>query len=185
MTSVGLALSIDERRIEVQAAWRKAVARELGPTDPALGFAAGPLLQELALFLRGDLPSRSGEGAAEAVARCAVLVRSSASPVQLAREVALLRRVLWEALRPLGHPASPEERRAVDGWLDEALAGALERVDRARVRTQSRLSAPIIVPARAGAAAPPAPEPAEEDLPFADAELIEEPAPGEERTAGA
>ncbi len=183
MTSVGLALSIDERRIDVQAAWRKAVARELGPTDPALGFAAGPLLQELALFLRGDLPSRSGEGAAEAVARCAVLVRSSASPAQLAREVAVLRRALWEALRPLGHPASAEERRAVDGWLDEALAGALERVDRARARSQARLS-PIIVPARAGAAPSPAPD--EEDLPFAEAELIEEPAPGEaERTAGA
>jgi hypothetical protein len=181
VTSVGLGLSIDERRTDVQAAWRRAVAAELGPSDPALGFAVGPLLRELALSLRGDLPT-GREGSAEAVARLAVLVRASASPAQLARETKLLRRALWEALRPLGHPAFPEERRVVDEWLDEALAGALERVERARARGQARLSAPVIVPARAGPAAPAA----DDDLPFAEAELVEDPPGGEaERTAGA
>ncbi|BDG07147.1 hypothetical protein [Anaeromyxobacter paludicola] len=174
MTSAGLGLSIDERRAEVQAAWRRAVTSELGPSEPALGFAVGPLLRELALSLRGDLPGLAEGSPGEAIARCAVLVRSGASPVRLAREVKHLRRALWDALRPHGHPAAPEERRAVDEWLDDALAGALERVERARARTQARLAAPVIVPPRAAPAVPPA---AEEDLPFADAELVED-APG-------
>jgi len=178
-----LGLSIDERRTEVQAAWRRAVAAELGPSDPALGFAVGPLLRELTLSLRGDLSGAGGERAAEAVARCAVLVRAAASPVQLAREAKLLRRALWQTLRPLGHPASPEERRTVDEWLDEALAGALERVERARLRGQARLAAPVIVPPRA-AAQPPLPGP-DDDLPFAEAELIEDsPAPVSELAEG-
>jgi hypothetical protein len=132
-----VALLIEEQRGEIVAAWRHEVERELGG-EPSLAFAVGPLLREMALALRGDAPpllaARPAEPAA-AGARSVVLVRSGASPGRLAREFRLLHRALWQALRQAGAVVGGEERRAADEWLDEALAVAVERVDRLRTRT--------------------------------------------------
>lgn len=137
MRAVAVALLMEEQRGEIVAAWRREVERELGG-EPALAFAVGPLLREMALALRGDapalLPARPADSAA-AGARSAVLVRSGASPGRLAREFRLLHRALWQALKQAGAVVGGEERRAADEWLDEALAVAVERVDRLRART--------------------------------------------------
>ena len=130
--------------------------------DPALAFAVAPLLRELTLAFGGeDQPQRSRE----AWKRCAVLVRSNATPAQLAREMKLLHRAAWDALRVRGAPVPQSERRAADEWLDDALAEALDRLDRVRQRVASfEVQGPVVIPplARlrpAGAAVRPPPLP--------------------------
>src|SRR3990172_1507876 len=94
--STGLGLLLEEHRAEIAGAWRQAVGQELGAKEPALDFAVAPLLRELALALgAGGERCRSRE----AWTRCAVMVRSTAAPAQLAREVKLLHRWAREALR--------------------------------------------------------------------------------------
>ena len=136
MRAAAVGLLVEEQRGEVAAAWKRAVERELGG-EPALAFAVGPLLREMGLALRADAPSsrRGGEAPeADAPLRSAVLVRSGAPPARVAREFKLLHRVLWETLRAAGAIVAGEERRAADEWLDEALAAALDRLDRVRMR---------------------------------------------------
>ncbi len=163
MGATGMGLLLEEHRGEIIAAWRQAVERELAVSEPALAFAVAPMLREMALAVGGDgLIQRSHE----AWTRCAVLVRSNASSAQLAREMKLLHRCLWDALRLRGAPVSPTERRAADEWLDEALAEALDRLERVRIRAASFESGPVIVPpiarrtmAAQGARVPQAPPP--------------------------
>ena len=131
MNTIGVALLVEEHRGDIATAWRAAMGTE---AEPALGFAIAPLLRELSLTLRDE--GGTGRGA-EAWGRIAVLVRSSARPAQLARELKLLQRALWEALASSGQPVSAAERIAVDGWLFDLLAECLERLE----RLQSRLAA--------------------------------------------
>jgi hypothetical protein len=155
---VAVGLLLEEQRGDVTAAWRGLVERELGG-EPAMEFAVGPILREMALALRGDAPpsrARSGDGRE----RCAVLVRSGAPPARVAREFKLLHRAVWDVLRAAGRIVGADERRAVDEWLDEALATALERIERVRMRLDLLEHGPAVVPARPGpavASAPPAP----------------------------
>ncbi len=153
MGSTGLGLLLEEHRAEIAGAWRQAVGQELGAKDPALAFAVAPLLRELALALgAGAERCRSRE----AWTRCAVMVRSTAAPAQLAREFKLLHRCAWEALRARDAPVSPGDRRAADEWLDEALAEALDRLERVRLRIASfEQRAPVVIPALAGRSTPP------------------------------
>jgi hypothetical protein len=158
--ATGVGLLIEEHRGEVASAWRQAVERELGVKEPALAFAVAPLLRELALAF-GSGPD--GRRSQEAWKRCAVLVRSTAAPAQLAREFKLLHRCAWEALRARGAPISQADRSAADEWLDEALAEALDRLERVRLRVASLEShGPVVIPAlaRRQAAATPPPLPA-------------------------
>lgn len=150
MRAAAVGLLIEEQRGEVTAAWKRAVERELGG-ESALGFAVGPLLREMSLALRSDAPPSGG--AAPAEPRSAVLVRSTAAPARVAREFKLLHRTLWEALRAAGHVVGAGERRVADEWLDEALAAALDRLDRVRSRTNLLEPAPAAFrPGRAVAA---------------------------------
>jgi hypothetical protein len=130
VTSIGIGLLIEEHRGEIAAAWRQAAAA-IGDPEPAMGYAVAPLLRELSVSLRDP-------GAAtrtrEAWGRCAVLIRSSARPAQIAREVKALHEAIWGALRTSGQPVMPDERSAVDAWLFEALAEFLERAERTRER---------------------------------------------------
>jgi hypothetical protein len=131
VNTIGVGLLVDEHRGEIAAGWKSAVAA-LG-AEPALGFAVAPLLRELALAM-------SEEGAAhgpEAWGRIAVLVRSSARPAQLVRELKLLQLTLWGAIAASGQPVSAAERRAVDGWLFDALAECLDRLERVRLRLEA------------------------------------------------
>jgi hypothetical protein len=128
----GVGLLVEEHRGEVAERWKAAVA-SLG-AEPALGFAVGPLLRELALALG---PEGGAARGADGWARIAVLVRSSARPAQLARETKLLQQALWDAIAASGQPVSAAERRAVDGWLLDALAECLDRLDRTRQRLES------------------------------------------------
>jgi hypothetical protein len=130
--TIGVGLLVEEHRGEIAAAWRNAAAG-LG-AEPALGFAVAPLLRELSLSLREEGAAARGP---DAWARVAVLVRSSAHPAQLAREMKLLHRALWEAIAASGQPVSPEERLAVEEWLHDALAECLDRLDRVRLRLES------------------------------------------------
>lgn len=148
MKNVGVGLLVEEHRGEIASAWRSAVAA-LGP-DPALGFAVAPLLRELSLAMREE----GGARGPEAWARVAVLVRSSARPAQLAREMALLQRALWDAVAGSGEPVLHEERRAVDGWLADALAECLDRLDRVRSRLEA-LDRPAGATSSAGRPQPP------------------------------
>ena len=152
MGSTGLGLLLEEHRGEIAAAWKQAVARELGVGEPALAFAVAPLLRELAL---GVSAGAGAQRTREAWGRCAVLVRSTSSPSQLAREFKLLHRCAWEALRARNAPISPAERRAADEWLDEALAQALDRLERVRVRSAAYARGPVVIPPRAPARTPP------------------------------
>ncbi len=133
MRAVSVGLLIEEQRSEVAAAWKQAAERELG-AEPALAFAVGPLLREMALALRGDEARRPVRSEPDGTLRSAVLVRSGASPARVAREFKLLHRALWETLRAAGRVVGADERRAADEWLDEALAAALDRIDRVRTR---------------------------------------------------
>lgn len=146
MTAVAVGLLIEEHRSEMAAAWRGSVERELGG-EPVIGFAVGPLLREMALALRGDVSAsrlRSGE---DALNRCAVLVRSGAQGARVAREFKLLHRAVWDTLRAAGRIVAADERRAVDEWLDEALATSLERLERVRARVELLERTPSVVPA--------------------------------------
>jgi hypothetical protein len=139
--AVSVGLLVEEQRGEIAAAWKRAVEHEL-EGDPALAFAVGPLLREMALALRGEerLPRTARAAGVEGDAdgapalRSAVLVRSGAAPARVAREFKVLHRALWESLRAAGHVVGADERRAADEWLDEALAAALDRLDRVRAR---------------------------------------------------
>ncbi len=130
MRAVSVGLLVEEQRGAVASAWKHAVEDELAG-EPALAFAVGPLLREMSLALRGDA-RRFTEG--EGTLRSAVLVRSGAPPARVAREFKLLHRALWLTLRAAGHIVGADERRAADEWLDEALAAALDRIDRLRAR---------------------------------------------------
>jgi hypothetical protein len=142
--STGMGLLLEEHRTEIGGAWRQAVERELGVREPALAFAVAPLLREMSLTLGSEGEARRSR---DAWTRCAVLVRSSASAAQLAREFKLLHRCLWDALKARGAPIAQGERTAVDEWLDEALAEALERLERVRLRAASfEQQGPVIVP---------------------------------------
>jgi hypothetical protein len=156
---VAVGLLVEEQRTEIAAAWRTIVERELGG-EPALHFAIGPLLREMALALRGDAaPSRARPG--DGRDRCAVLVRSGAQPARVAREFKLLHRALWDVLRAAGRIVGAEERRAADEWIDDALAAALDRLERVRMRIDLLEHGPAVVPpARA-----PAPRPAAQARP--------------------
>jgi hypothetical protein len=154
--AAAVGLLVEEQRGEVASAWKRAVEQELGG-ESALGFAVGPLLREMSLALRADTPpSRTGEAAP----RSAVLVRSAAPPARVAREFKLLHRALWETLRAAGHVVGAAERRAADEWLDEALAAALDRLDRVRMRIDLLERGPAVIPAsRAAPAASSRPPP--------------------------
>ncbi len=148
MRAAAVALLVEEQRSEILAGWRRDVDRELGG-EPALAFAAGPLLREMALALREEpSPLLPGAQAVEPGARSAVLVRSGAAPARVAREFKLLHRALWQALKLAGAIVGADERRAGDEWLDEALAAALDRADRVRTRDD------LIEPAPRHAATP-------------------------------
>ncbi len=142
MGSTGFGLLVEEHRGEISAAWKQAVEVELGVKEAVLSFAVAPLLREMALTLgREPDPARSRE----AWTRCAVLVRSTGTSAQLAREFMILQRCTWDALRARGATISPAERRAVDQWLHEALAESLDRLERVRLRAAA-YSAPGVVP---------------------------------------
>jgi len=145
--AVGVGLLVEEQRGDVAAAWKRAVEGELGG-EPALAFAVGPLLREMGLALREDGPRLAPDptGANQGVLRSAVLVRSGASPARVAREFKLLHRALWDTLRAAGRIVGAGERRAADEWLDEALAAALDRLERVRMRIDLLERAPAVVP---------------------------------------
>jgi hypothetical protein len=139
-------LLVEEQRGDVAAAWKRAVETELGG-EPALAFAVGPMLREMGLALRGDGPRAGAAHTQDGALRSAVLVRSSAAPARVAREFKLLHRALWDSLRAAGRIVGADERRAADEWLDEALAAALDRLDRVRARIDLLERAPA-APAR-------------------------------------
>jgi hypothetical protein len=140
--AAAVGLLVEEQRSDVAAAWKRAVVEELGG-EPALGFAVGPLLREMGLALRDERPAASPEAGA---LRSAVLIRSGASPSRVAREFKLLHRALWETLRAAGGIVAAGERRAADEWLDEALAAALDRLERVRARIDLVERGPAVVP---------------------------------------
>jgi hypothetical protein len=157
-SSVAVGLLVEEHRSEVVASWKASVERELGG-EPAIGFAVGPLLREMALALRAAGPPAQGR-AEDGQQRCAVLIRSGAQPGRTAREFKLLHRAVWDTLRAAGRIVGAEERRAVDEWLDDALAASLDRLDRMRARTELLdRPAPAVTRAKPEAAAPQRPPP--------------------------
>lgn len=153
--AVTVGLLIEEHRVEIHEAWTEAIRAEL-PGEPALEFAAGPLLRELSLGLRGDV-HRLGGPRPDPQGRCAVLIRSAASASRVAREFKLLHRVLWQTLRDAGRVVAGDERRAADEWLHEALAAALERLERIRSRMELLEHPPVIAPGRAALPSGPRP----------------------------
>ncbi len=158
MRGAAVGLFLEEHRGEIAAEWKRMVEAELGPGEAALGFAVAPLVREMALSLRGDAPSL--RPSAGGLSRCVVLVRSSASAPRAAREFKLLHRAVWDVLRREGCVVSPDERRAADEWLDEALAASLDRLERVRMRIDLLERGPVVVaPSRAPQADPGAPRP--------------------------
>lgn len=151
MRAVAVGLLVEEQRSDVAAAWKRAVAEELGG-EPALAYAVGPLLREMGLALRDEPPSIAAAGPRDGTLRSAVLVRSGASPARVAREFKLLHRALWGALRAAGRVVGADERRTADEWLDEALASTLERLERIRTRIDLLERGPAVVPASSAAA---------------------------------
>lgn len=150
MSGMGVGLLIEEHRAEIHESWKRAVEQELGG-ERALEYAVGPLLRELSLVLRGG-GQGAGSSRTDPFTRCAVLIRASAVPARVAREFKLLHRAVWDTLRRAGRIIAIEDRRSTDEWLDEALAAALERADRVRVRIDL-LEAPVrAVPDRAQSA---------------------------------
>jgi hypothetical protein len=132
--AVAVGLLLEEQRGEIVSGWRRDVEHELGG-EPALAFAVGQLLREMSLALRGDpSPLRPGMTVDAGGARSAVLVRSGAASARIAREFKLLHRAIWDALKRASATVGADERRAADEWLDEALAAALDRLDRLRTR---------------------------------------------------
>ncbi len=150
MRAAAVGLLVEEQRSDVAEAWKRAVADELGG-DAALAFAVGPLLREMGLALRDDRPPSAARAEPlEGALRSAVLVRSGASPARVAREFKLLHRALWDTARSAGRVVGVDERRAADEWLDEALAAALDRLDRVRSRIDLLERGPAVVPAAPG-----------------------------------
>lgn len=145
MSSAVVGLLIEEHRVEIREAWTAAVEAEL-TGEPALEFAVGPLLRELSQLLRGDVPALRAPRP-DPLPRCAVLVRSAAAPARVAREFKLLHRAVWDTLRRAGRIIALDERRAADEWLDEALAAALDRLERIRLRIDLLERGPLVVPA--------------------------------------
>lgn len=144
MGSNGLGLLLEEYHSKIATEWRRAVAEKLGTREPALNFAVTPLLRELIRALDAGIDAvRTREG----WKRCAVLIRSSASPGQLAREFNLIHRCTWDAVRQGGTAVVQSERLAADEWLNEALAEALDRLERVRLRAASlaELGAPLVI----------------------------------------
>ena len=151
MRAVAVGLLVEEQRSDVAAAWKRAVEDELGG-EPALAFAVGPLLREMGLALRDDRPRAAAAPAAprgRAPLRRARPLRAP-PPARVAREFKLLHRALWSTLRAAGRIVGADERRAADEWLDEALAAALDRLDRVRMRIDLLERGPAVV--RAGRA---------------------------------
>ena len=142
MRAAAVGLLVEEQRSDVAAAWKRAVDEQLGG-EPALAFAVGPLLREMGLALRGDAPTSASPR--EGALRSAVLVRSGATPARVAREFKLLHRALWETLRAAGRIVGAGERRVADEWLDEALAAALDRLERVRTRIDLLERGPAVV----------------------------------------
>jgi len=155
--AVAVGLLVEEHRKDIQDSWKRMVEAELGG-EPAIGFAAGPLLRELSLALRGEEPALRSR-TTDALSRCTVLVRSSAPPARTAREFKLLHRALWDTLRRAARIVAADERRAADEWLDEALAATLDRLDRVRMRIDLLERSPAMTPVQPRPAAP-APLPA-------------------------
>jgi hypothetical protein len=161
--AVAVGLLVEEHRNEIAESWKRAVGEELGG-EPAIGFAVGPLLRELSLALRGETPALRPRGA-DGLARCTVLVRSGSSPARVAREFKLVHRAVWDTLRRAGRIVALDERRSADEWIDEALASALERLDRVRMRIDLLEKGPPVVtpavsparPAASGLGPPPLP----------------------------
>jgi hypothetical protein len=120
----------------------------------------------MSLALR-DTPLRGRSGAGEAspggvpreegLQRCAVLVRSASPGARVAREFKLLHRAVWDVLRASARIVGADDRRAVDEWLDEALAASLERLDRVRARLDLLERAPAVVAPAASVTPPPLP----------------------------
>lgn len=158
MRAVSVGLLLEEQRGEIAVTWKRAIEVELGG-EPAIGFAVGPLLREMALALRGDTPPSRPRTSENALARCAVLVRSGAQPARVAREFKLLHRALWEVIRREGRVVAPDERRAADEWLDEALAATLDRLERVRTRIDLFERGPVVVPPAKMPMAPTRPPP--------------------------
>lgn len=151
MRAAAVGLLLEEQRGEIASRWKQLVEAELGG-EAAIGYAVAPLLREMALALRGDVPLRPRAGGGDGASRCAVLVRSTAQPARVAREFKHVHRAVWDVLRSEGHVVAPDERRAVDEWLDEALAAALERLERVRLRIEVlERGAVVVPPARQGA----------------------------------
>jgi hypothetical protein len=144
--AAAVGLLVEEQRSDVAAAWKRAVDDELGG-EPALAFAVGPLLREMGLALRDDHPAVARSTPRDGALRSAVLVRSGAAPARVAREFKLLHRALWDTLRAAGRIVGADERRAADEWLDEALAAALDRLDRVRMRIDLLERGPTVLPA--------------------------------------
>lgn len=147
MGAVAVGLLVEEHRVEIHETWTEVVRTEL-TGEPALEFAVGPLLRELGLALRGDVP-RLGGPRPDPHVRCAVLIRSAASAARVAREFKVLHRVLWETLRAAGRIVAADERRVADEWLHEALAAALDRLERIRSRIEMLERPEVVGPARA------------------------------------
>ncbi|HYG66621.1 MAG TPA: hypothetical protein VD838_03145, partial [Anaeromyxobacteraceae bacterium] len=146
MRAVALGLLLEEQRGEIGSAWKQLVEAELGG-EAAIGYAVAPLVRELSLALRGDVPHlRSRPAPGDGTSRCAVLVRSTAQPARVAREFKLLHRAIWDVVRSGGHVVAPDERRAADEWLDEALAAALDRLERVRLRIEVLERGAVVVP---------------------------------------
>jgi hypothetical protein len=158
MGSTGLGLLIEEHRGDVVATWRKTVERELGVPEPAMAFAVGPLLREMALALtpRQRDPHRAPDACSDAWKRCAVMVRSTTTAAQVAREFKLLHRCLWETFRARDTLVSHGDRRACDEWLDDAMAEALDRLERVRLRAAAFEQAPAQAQPPAAKPLPPA-----------------------------
>jgi hypothetical protein len=152
VTSIGIGLLVEEHRGEIAAAWRQSAAA-LGDPEPAMGYAIAPLLRELSVSLRDP---DAGARSREARARCAVLIRSTARPAQLAREMKALHEAIWGALRASGQAVMPDERSAVDAWLFDSLAEFLDRVERTRERLDV-LGGPVATPPVAREPPPPLP----------------------------
>ena len=53
------------------------------------------------------------------------------------RETKLLQRSIWEAIAASGQPVTPQERVAVDGWILDALAECVDRLERVRQRLEA------------------------------------------------
>jgi len=53
---------------------------------------------------------------------------------------------VWEALRTRGTPIGPADRAAADEWLQEALAEALDRLERVRIRAAALERGPVVIP---------------------------------------